>query len=72
VTKRPPKPTWREQPPTMAVCILAGTGPTAKAAKYLDELAAWVRDARRQMPKERNHIDGGTLFAASEPTGGPQ
>lgn len=54
MTKRPPQPTWREQPPTMAVCILAGTGPTAKAAPYLDELAAWLRDARRQMPTKQD------------------
>jgi len=35
----------------MAVVILAGTGPTTKAATYLRELETWVRAAKRQLPR---------------------
>lgn len=66
MTTRPPPPAWKDQPPVMAVVILAGTGPTAKAATYLREVESWLRAAKRQIPKDRPTTPGGTLFAASE------
>lgn len=49
--KRRTQPAWRSQPPCMSVFILAGTGPTPKAAKYLRELECWLREAKVQMPR---------------------
>ncbi len=48
--RREPAPVWREQPPCMSVIVLAGTGPTPKAAKYLRDVEEWVKDAWSQMP----------------------
>lgn len=64
--RREPAPVWREQPPCMAVMILAGTGPTPKAARYLRELETWLRGARRQMPKADDNAAGEALMEGEQ------